>query len=131
MKVSVIIPAYNEEKYIGKLLRSLNNQTIKANEIVVVDNNCKDKTAVIAKTVVLAGVLGKYEDEGHSQGTQKVFSAVAASSAFKIVGGGDSLAAIQRYNLEDKFNWISVGGGAMLEFLTKKSLPGIEALLNK
>ena len=83
-----------------------------------------------AKTIVLAGVLGKYEDEGHSQGTKAVFTAVANSSAFKIVGGGDSLAAIQRYNLTDKFNWISVGGGAMLEFLTNKSLPGIEALLH-
>ena len=82
-----------------------------------------------AKTIVLAGVLGKYEDEGHSQGTKSVFEAVANSNAFKIVGGGDSLTAIQRYNLTDKFDWISVGGGAMLTFLTKKTLVGIEALL--
>lgn len=81
-----------------------------------------------AKTIVLAGVLGKYEDEGHSQGTKEVFSAVANSNSFKIVGGGDSLTAIQKYNLTEKFNWVSVGGGAMLEFLTKKTLVGIEAL---
>lgn len=81
-----------------------------------------------ARTIVLAGVLGKYEDEGHSQGTKEVFTAVANSNAFKIVGGGDSLTAIQRYNLTEKFNWVSVGGGAMLEFLTKKTLVGIEAL---
>jgi phosphoglycerate kinase len=81
-----------------------------------------------AKTIVLAGVLGKYEDEGHSQGTKEVFSAVANSNAFKIVGGGDSLTAINRYNLTEKFDWISVGGGAMIEFLTKKTLVGIEAL---
>lgn len=81
-----------------------------------------------AGTVVLAGVLGKYEDEGHSQGTRKVFQAVANSSAFKIVGGGDSLAAITKYNLENKFDWISVGGGAMIEYLLNQSLPGIEAL---
>lgn len=86
------------------------------------------KEIMKAKTVVLAGVLGRYEDEGHSQGTKKVFSAVANSKAFKIVGGGDSLNAINKYNLEDKFDWISVGGGAMLDFLTKKTLPGIEAL---
>ncbi len=48
MKVSVVIPAYNEEKYIGKLLDSLNNQTVKADEIIVVDNNSIDKTATIA-----------------------------------------------------------------------------------
>ena len=81
-----------------------------------------------AKTIVLAGVLGKYEDEGHSQGTKEVFSAVSNSNAFKIVGGGDSLTAINRYNLTEKFDWVSVGGGAMIEFLTKKTLVGIEAL---
>lgn len=83
-----------------------------------------------AKTIVLAGVLGRYEDEGHAQGTKAVFDAVANSTAFKIVGGGDSLAAIAKYNLTEKFNWVSVGGGAMLEFLTKKTLVGIEALLH-
>lgn len=81
-----------------------------------------------AKTIVLAGVLGKYEDDGHSQGTKEVFSAIAASLAYKIVGGGDSLTAIQKYNLTEKFDWISVGGGAMLDFLKDKTLPGIEAL---
>lgn len=81
-----------------------------------------------AKTIVLAGVLGKYEDEGHSQGTRKVFQAVANSKAFKVVGGGDSLAAINQYSLADKFDWISVGGGAMIEYLVNSILPGIEAL---
>ncbi|MFZ3301547.1 MAG: phosphoglycerate kinase [Microgenomates group bacterium] len=81
-----------------------------------------------AKTIVLAGVLGKYEDEGHSQGTKEIFSAIAATSAFKIVGGGDSLTAIQKYSLTEKFDWVSVGGGAMLDFLTQKTLVGIEAL---
>lgn len=81
-----------------------------------------------AKTIVLAGVLGKYEDEGHSQGTKEIFSAIAASNSFKIVGGGDSLTAIEKYDLTNKFDWVSVGGGAMLEFLTNKTLVGIEAL---
>jgi len=49
MKISVIIPAYNEEKYIGKVLNSLNNQTVKADEIIVINNNSKDKTVEIAK----------------------------------------------------------------------------------
>ncbi len=82
-----------------------------------------------ARTIVLAGVLGKYEDEGHSQGTKAIFETIAKTNAFKIVGGGDSLTAIEKYNLTDKFNWVSVGGGAMLEFLTKKHLPGIDVLL--
>ena len=81
-----------------------------------------------AGTIVLAGPMGKYEDEGHRQGTERIFKAVASSSAFKITGGGDSLSVLSIYDLKDKFDWVSVGGGAMLEFLAKKTLPGIEAL---
>lgn len=82
-----------------------------------------------AGTIVLAGPMGKYEDESHRQGTERVFKAVAASSAFKIAGGGDSLSVLSIYDLKDKFDWVSVGGGAMLEFLAKRTLPGIEVLL--
>lgn len=82
-----------------------------------------------AKTILLAGVLGKYEDVGHSQGTEKVFTAVANSTAFKIAGGGDTISAIMRYGLQNKFDWISVGGGAALEFLITGTLPSIEVLL--
>lgn len=83
-----------------------------------------------AGTIVVAGVQGKYEDAGHRQGTQVVFEAIAASSAFKIAGGGDAEAAITEFGLNEKFDWISVGGGAMLQFLAKGTLPGIQALLN-
>src|SRR3989344_427016 len=81
-----------------------------------------------AGTLVVAGVPGKYEDTGHRQGTKEVFEAVAASNAFKLAGGGDAEAAISFFGLNDKFDWISVGGGASLEFLAKGTLPGIEAL---
>ena len=81
-----------------------------------------------AKTIILAGVPGKYEDEGHRQGTKEVFTAVADSSAFKLVGGGDAVAVVNLFSLQDKFDWVSVGGGSFLEFLAKGSLPGIEAL---
>jgi 3-phosphoglycerate kinase len=83
-----------------------------------------------AKTIILAGPMGKCEEEGHRQGTERVFEAVANSSAEKIAGGGDTVAAIYLLGLEDKFNWISVGGGAMLEFLAKGTLPSIEALID-
>ena len=82
-----------------------------------------------AATVVVSGPTGKFEEEGHRLGTQRIFEAVANSRAFKIAGGGDTENAIALLNLKDKFNWISVGGGAMLEFLAKGTLPGIEALL--
>lgn len=83
-----------------------------------------------AETIVISGPLGKYEDPGHSQGTRTVFNSIGESTAFKIAGGGDTQKALAKFGLEDKINWISVGGGAMLEFLTKKTLPGIEALIN-
>jgi phosphoglycerate kinase len=83
-----------------------------------------------AKTILLVGPLGKFEEEGHRQATEKVFKKIAETDAFKVAGGGDTLKAISLLNLEDKFDWLSVGGGAMLEFLTKGSLPGIDALLN-
>jgi len=83
-----------------------------------------------AATIIVSGPVGKYEDEGHRQGTDGVFKAVAESPAFKIAGGGDTEKALSILNISNKFDWISVGGGAMLEFLTKKTLPGIEALLH-
>jgi 3-phosphoglycerate kinase len=81
-----------------------------------------------AGTILLSGPLGKFEDEGRRQGTKRVFEAVAESSAIKIAGGGDTSEAIVLFGLEDKFDWISVGGGASLEFLANQTLPGIEAL---
>ena len=84
-----------------------------------------------AGTIVVAGVQGKYEDEGHRQGTLEVFNAIVVSSAFKVAGGGDAEAAITEFGLNDKFDWISVGGGAMLEYLVQGTLPGIDALLNR
>lgn len=83
-----------------------------------------------AKTVVLAGVVGKVEDEGHQLGTKRVFEAVANANAYKVAGGGDTEAALTKFGLTEKFTWISVGGGAMLDFLAKGTLPGIEALLH-
>lgn len=82
-----------------------------------------------AGTIVVSGPVGKFEEEGHRLGTKKVFEAVANSKAFKVAGGGDTESAISLLGLEKKFNWISVGGGAMLEFLAKGTLPGIDALL--
>lgn len=81
-----------------------------------------------AGTIIVSGPLGKYEDEGHRQGTERVFKAVAESFAFKIAGGGDTEKAITTMSLSKGFDWISVGGGAMLEFLVNKTLPGIDAL---
>lgn len=84
-----------------------------------------------AGTIVVSGPMGKYEDDGHRQGTERILKAVAASSAYKVAGGGDTEQAISMFELRDKFDWVSVGGGASLEFLAKGTLPGVGVLIQR
>ena len=81
-----------------------------------------------AKTIVWSGPMGKFEEKEYEEGTRIITEAVQESSAYKIIGGGDTISAVSKFGNLDKFNHISTGGGAMLEFLGGKKLPGIEAL---
>ncbi len=81
-----------------------------------------------AKTVVWNGPMGVFEFDAFAKGTEEVAKAVAASGATSIVGGGDSIAALKKTGLSDKISHISTGGGATLEFLEGKPMPGIEAI---
>ena len=81
-----------------------------------------------AKTVVWNGPLGVYEFEKFAQGTIAVAKQIADSDAVSIIGGGDCVAAIQQAGVAERMTHISTGGGASLEFLEGKSLPGIDAL---
>lgn len=81
-----------------------------------------------AGTVVWNGPLGVFEFEQFGSGTKAAGKAVAASSAFSIAGGGDTVAAIEKYGLADRVSYISTGGGAFLEFLEGKKLPAVAIL---
>jgi len=86
--------------------------------------------ALIAKagTVVWNGPVGVFEFDAFGKGTETLARAIAASNAFSIAGGGDTLAAVDKYGIEGDVSYISTGGGAFLEFLEGKTLPAVAAL---
>jgi len=87
-----------------------------------------------SRTILWNGPMGVFEFEKFSKGTEKIARTLAdvtlTGSTFTLVGGGDSVAAVNKFNLADKVSYVSTGGGAMLEYLEGKVLPGIAAVKN-
>lgn len=81
-----------------------------------------------AATVVWNGPMGVFENEQFATGTRAIVEILTGSNAKVVIGGGDTIAAARKFTDVNKFYWVSSGGGAMLEFLTKGTLPGIQAL---
>ena len=81
-----------------------------------------------AKSIVFSGPPGVYEKEEFLKGTKGLFEAIASSNAFSLIGGGHSVAAVHSLGLADKMSYISTAGGALIEFLMGKELPGVAAL---
>ncbi|MEO8461368.1 MAG: phosphoglycerate kinase [Dokdonella sp.] len=85
----------------------------------------------LAGTVVWNGPVGVFEFDAFGKGTETIARAIADSKAFSIAGGGDTLAAVEKYGIADKISYISTGGGAFLEFLEGRELPAVAALRSR
>lgn len=123
----------------GKLMFEIGQTTLPNNVIVAVDSvDKKDiganslelfgKEIDQAKMIIWNGPMGIFEEEKYALGTKKLAEMVANSSAYSLVGGGDTISALKEIGMLDKVNFVSVGGGAMLEFLEGKKLPALAAL---
>ena len=102
----------------NKMILDIGPETIKEFSKIISDS----------KTIVFNGPLGLAEVDAFSLGTRMVLDSIIRSKAFSVIGGGDSLAFIEKFSLLDKFGYVSTGGGAMLEFLAGNKLPGLGAL---
>lgn len=123
----------------GKLMFEIVKNNLPSNVMVAVDDidqqdigvetvKLFEKEINNAKTIVWNGPMGKFEEEKYKNGTKSLAIAIGQSSAYSIVGGGDTIAALDKEDLLSKIDFISVGGGAMLEFLERKKLPALIAL---
>ena len=81
-----------------------------------------------AKSIVVSGPMGVFENSEFSFGTKSIFEAIAGSKAFSLAGGGHTIAALQEFGLSNKISYVSTAGGALIEFLMGKKLPGVVAL---
>ncbi|HWI49174.1 MAG TPA: phosphoglycerate kinase, partial [Rummeliibacillus sp.] len=84
-----------------------------------------------SKLIIWNGPMGVFEIDAFANGTKAVANAMAETNGYTIIGGGDSAAAVEKFQVADKMDHISTGGGASLEFMEGKELPGVVALNNK
>ncbi len=145
-KLETKLPAINNlakisEKVLvgGRLMFEVGGQVLPQNVVVAPDDidqkdigskSIRSFENIIksARTIVWNGPMGVFEEEAYLKGSQEVAKAVSESKAYKVVGGGDTIAVLEKLGLLAKMDYVSTGGGAMLEFLAGKKLPGLVAL---
>jgi len=105
---------------------------VSANEMILdIGPDSADRFSALIKaagTIIWNGPVGVFEFEQFGEGTRAIAQAIARSKAFSLAGGGDTLAAIEKYGVEDGISYVSTGGGAFLEFVEGKTLPAVAVL---
>lgn len=117
---------YTKKAALGKIKKKENVLDIGPETIEMFNEIIRE-----SEMVVWNGPLGKFEEEEFAQGTEQIAQALVDGSAYTIAGGGDTSAALAELNLRSEFDHVSVGGGAMLDFLSGEQLPALKALNNK
>ncbi len=115
----------------SRTISSLPVNNVNGNEIFDIGTRSRNLYSQIisnSRTIIWNGPLGMFEEKSFATGTKKIAKAVAESSGYSIIGGGDTVTALDEFGYLDKVDYICSGGGAMLEFLSGKKLPGLEAL---
>jgi phosphoglycerate kinase len=127
----------------GKIANEAKDQNLKFSEKVILPMDCAEgkldigletigkfkEIIALAKTVIWNGPMGKFEEPPYDLGTREILKAIISSQAFTVVGGGESVQVLEEQNMLDKISFVSTGGGAMLEYLSGKELPGINVLM--
>ena len=130
-------------KYSNKIILPIDANVLKGNEVLSKDINNIESDEIIydignktielyknyideAKTIFINGTVGYYEDKRFANGTVKLLELVSNSSGIKIAGGGDAVSSVNNLGFSDKFNFISTGGGATLEYIAKEKIECFE-----
>ena len=141
--IAFIVPAYRAAD-LHKTLQSLAMQTDRDFSVYLADDAVPEDLSAIdvgkgtienycsliasAKTVLVNGPMGVFEQEPSELGTKSIFEALGSTSAYTVVGGGDSVTAAKKYKVTDKLGYVCTGGGALIRFLTGEELPVVKAL---
>ena len=129
--VTVTCDAFNDWKHDSVTQIKTSSEVDAEDNIIDYGPKTAAKVADIIKTagtILWNGPVGVFEMDAFAKGTEVISNAIADSDAFSIAGGGDTLAAVDKYNIKDKVSYISTGGGAFLEFLEGKKLPAVAIL---
>ncbi len=134
--VPIPVDVVTAKSFAADALATIKAASEVADDDLILDIGPKTTAILVAQlmaagTIVWNGPVGVFEFEAFSHGTEGIAKAIAASSAFSIAGGGDTVAAIAKYGIEKQVDYISTGGGAFLEVLEGKTLPAFEVLQNR